>query len=108
MRFSSLLKASFTAFSATFVGSKSLKSLEGAPKEVGKNFNCSYCPSLESINGAPEKVGLSFSCNNCRLLKSLEGAPKEVEGDFGCSHCKIKFTKDDVKKVSNVKRKIVC
>jgi hypothetical protein len=86
----------------------SLKSLEGAPEKVGRNFYCGLCSSLESLKGAPEKVEGDFYCNFNKSLTSLEGAPKEVEGDFGCSHCKIKFTKDDVKKVSNVKRKIVC
>ena len=80
-----------------------LTSLEGAPKEVGKDFHCRYCNSLKSLQGAPKEVGGNFSCTNCTSLKSLEGAPKEVYGDFLCSYCGIKFTTDDVKKVSNVK-----
>ena len=37
-------------------GCKSLRTLEGAPKEVGRDFNCSYCKSLTSLEGSPEKV----------------------------------------------------
>ena len=66
----------------------SLKSLEGAPKEVGENFDCSYCDSLTSLEGAPEEVGGNFNCSNCDFLTSLKGAPEEVGGDFYCSCCK--------------------
>ena len=109
---------------------KSLKSLENSPKEVGGNFYCSRCPDLTSLEGAPKKVGGDFHCYGCSSLKSLEGAPKVIDGNFDCSdcpslnslegapkevgrdfychNCKVKFTKDDVKKVSNVKGKIKC
>jgi len=59
-----------------------LKTLEGAPKEVGGNFYCSV-NNLESLLGAPEKVGGDFTCYNNKL-KTLEGAPKEVGGSFLC------------------------
>ena len=81
----------------------SLKSLEGAPKEVGGDFICFNCKSLTSLEGAPKEVGGNFDCGYCDSLTSLEGAPKEVRGDFYCYHCKGEFTKEDVKKVSNVK-----
>ena len=45
----------------------------------------------------------NFDCANCYSLTSLEGAPKEVGGSFRCGRCKVKFTEEDVKKVSNVK-----
>ena len=67
------------------------------------NFNCSEYNLLTSLKGAPEKVGDNFCCDNCDLLTSLEGASKKVGGDFLCLNCGIKFTTDDVKKVSNVK-----
>jgi hypothetical protein len=86
----------------------SLKSLEGAPKEVGERFTCFGCDSLESLEGAPEKVDGDFYCGFNNSLTSLKGAPKEVGGDFRFLNCKVKFTKDDVKKVSNVKGKIIC
>ena len=87
---------------------RSLKSLEGAPKEVGKGFRCSNCNSLKSLEGAPEKVGWGFYCHSCNSLKSLEGAPKEVGGNFHCYDCAGKFTIKDVKKISNVKKDIIC
>ena len=87
---------------------RSLKSLEGAPKEVGKGFRCSNCNSLKSLEGAPEKVGWGFYCHSCNSLKSLEGAPKEVGRNFHCYDCAGKFTKEDVKKISNVKGAIMC
>ena len=80
-----------------------LTSLEGAPKEVGGDFRCNSCASLQSLEGAPKKVGGDFSCEDCTSLTSLEGAPKEVGGDFYCRNCKVKFTEENVKKVSNVK-----
>ena len=105
-----------------------LTSLEGAPKNVGGTFNCIYCNSLTSLKGSPEKVGGKFNCNGCDSLTSLEGAPKEVDGSFYCYNCKLlkslkglpkkiggdfdcsdndmKFTKNDIKKVSNIKGKI--
>ena len=86
----------------------SLKSLEGAPKEVGGSFYCFNCVSLTSLKGAPEKVGGTFDCSYCQSLKTLEGTPKKVEKYFNCSGCAIKFTEDDVKKISNVKKDIIC
>ena len=86
----------------------SLESFEGAPKEVGGDFNCTGCNSLKSLEGAPEKVGGGFYCRSCNSLESLEGAPKEVGGNFHCYDCAGKFTKDDVKKISNVKKDIIC
>jgi uncharacterized protein YjbJ (UPF0337 family) len=58
-------------------------SLEGAPKKVEGNFNCTG-NKLTSLEGAPEKVEGDFYCyiNN---LTSLEGAPKKVEGNFNCT-----------------------
>ena len=108
----------------------SLKSLEGAPKKVGGNFDCSSCNSLTSLEDAPQIVNGDFRCYNCNSLKSLEGspkkvgrdfycdynkslkylkgAPKEVGGRFYCNNCAGKFTIEDVKKVSNVKGEIKC
>ena len=102
---------------------QSLTSLEGAPKIVGRNFDCSYtsitslkgapekvgggflccdCYSLTSLEGASEKVGGNFDCSYCKSLPSLEGAPKEVGGDFDCKNCKNKFIVFDVRSISIV------
>ena len=82
--------------------------LEGAPKEVGGDFYCTDCNSLISLEGAPKEVGGDFYCSYCNSLKSLEGAPKEVGGNFHCFSCAGKFTIKDVKKISNVKKDIIC
>ena len=59
-----------------------IKSLKGAPQEVGGDFKCSY-NQLTSLKGAPQTVGESFNCSN-NYLTSLEGAPQEVGGGFNC------------------------
>ena len=61
-----------------------LKSLKGAPQEVGGWFDCSYT-ELTSLEGAPIKVGGDFDCSNNQLT-SLEEAPQTVEGDFECRY----------------------
>ena len=48
-----------------------------------------------------------FICSDCKSLISLEGAPKEVGGYFNCDDCCKNFSKDYVKKVSNVKGNII-
>ena len=75
---------------------------------VDGHFNCSYCNSLTSLKGAPKEVNGAFYCYSCKSLTSLEGAPKVVSGWFYCYGCASKFTEDDVKKISNVKGKIIC
>lgn len=64
-----------------------LKDLKGAPEEVGGVVYCSYCPSLKTIEDAPKKVGKGFSCCGDKSLESLKGAPEEVKGCFNCSYC---------------------
>ena len=61
-----------------------LKSLKGAPTEVGGYFDC-HNNRLTSLKGAPQKVGRKFVCSDNQLT-SLEGAPQEVDGDFDCSY----------------------
>ena len=90
------------------VDCRSLKTLKGAPEKVRGNFNCDRCNSLTSLEGVPKEINGSFNCAWCLSLKSLEGAPKKVGGDFNCYGCLLQFTKDDVKKVSDVKGKIKC
>ena len=81
-----------------------LTSLEGAPERVGWDFNCTY-NKLTSLKGAPREVRGGFYCNDNKLT-SLEGAPKGVKGNFICDKNKNKFTKEDVRKVSNVQGEI--
>ncbi len=61
-----------------------LKSLEGAPHEVGDRFYCNN-NNLASLAGSPKKVGGRFDCDR-NSLTSLAGAPKEVGGIFDCRY----------------------
>ena len=61
--------------------------LKGAPKEVGGDFNCAFCSSITSLKGATKEVGKDFYCTDCPKLESLEGAPEEVGGSFWCRGC---------------------
>ena len=61
-----------------------LKSLKGAPIEVGGNFDCCY-NKLTSLEGSPTKVGGNFECSGNQLT-SLEGAPQKVDGYFYCNN----------------------
>ena len=56
--------------------------------KVSKSFDCSYCNSLKSLEGAPEEVGRDFSCIGCESLKTLEGTPQKIGGGFICGFCK--------------------
>jgi len=84
--------------------SNNLTSLEGAPEKVGGSFDCNN-NKLKSLKGAPEKVGGYFDCNE-NDLTSLEGAPEKVGGSFLCSDNAVQFTEEDVRAVSDVKRRI--
>ena len=64
-----------------------LKSLEGAPEEVGEHFNCMYCSNLKSFEGAPKKIGGAFEARYCNNVKTLMGAPPEVGGKFLIEGC---------------------
>ena len=67
-------------FDCSIIG---LKSLKGAPQEVGGSFDCSW-NYLISLEGAPHTVGGDFNCS-INQLTSLEGAPHTVGGSFICS-----------------------
>ena len=77
-----------------------LTSLEGAPKSVGKGFYCSG-NQLKSLVGAPVSVGGNFYCSG-NQLKSLVGAPVSV-GNFYCNNNPVKFTKEQVRAICDVK-----
>ena len=60
-----------------------LISLDGAPREIGGDFDCSF-NQLTSLVGAPESIGKGFICYHNQLT-SLEGAPETVNGNFSCT-----------------------
>ena len=84
-----------------------LKSLRGAPKITKGSFDCSH-NELVSLEEVPEVIKGDFYCDHNNSLNSLKGAPKEVGRNFYCYNCACKFTEDDVKKISNVKKNIIC
>jgi hypothetical protein len=57
-----------------------LRTLEGAPREVGGSFYCDG-NQLRTLEGAPRKVGEDFWCYGNPLI-SLEGAPEVIKNDF--------------------------
>ena len=75
---------------------------------VKGSFYCAGCNSLKSLKGAPKEVGGYFDCSSCKSLKSLDGAPEEVGTYFDCSNCGKSFIEDDIKKVSKVNTNIYC
>ena len=80
--------------------STSIKTLEGSPKYVIGDFDCSYNYSLESTVGAPLSVGGDFRVSNCGILKVLQDMPNEIGGDFSCRNCHA------IKNIVNVPKKI--
>lgn len=65
------------------ISSNELTSLEGCPKVVTKDFNCSK-NKLGSLFEGPSEAG-EFDCSH-NSLKTLSYAPKEVKGSFNCSY----------------------
>jgi hypothetical protein len=64
-----------------------LFSLEGGPQKVKKNFNC--CGNkLKTLIGAPQKIGRGFDCTN-NNIQTLKGGPQEVGAYFICDFNKL-------------------
>jgi hypothetical protein len=57
-----------------------LRTLEGAPREVGGDFSCRD-NQLRTLEGSPSEVGGVFYCWENPLI-SLEGAPEVIGGQF--------------------------
>ena len=70
-----------------------LITLEGAPKEMGKNLWCCSCINLISLKGFPKEIVGYFGCYKCSQLSSLQYAPLK---------CKIDNFKDDILKGTNI------
>ena len=86
------------------------KDFKELPHKFGKvngYFDMEECKNLISLKNCPDKVEGYFCCIKCNKLESLEGCPKEVGNDFYCFGCKRKFTKEEVKSLCKVKKKIL-
>ena len=64
------------------ISNNNLTTLEGCPKIVTRDFNCSK-NKLNSLLEGPSDAG-EFDCSH-NLLKNLSYAPKEIKGSFNCS-----------------------
>ena len=71
---------------------------------VGGHFDCSV-NKLTSLEGSPKNVLGYFICSYNKLT-SLEGAPKTVGRYFYCGNNPVKFTREQVRAVCDVKGKI--
>ena len=81
-----------------------LNTLEGAPSSVGLDFNCSD-NKLTSLAGDPTRVVGNFDCSD-NDLNTLTDAPTSVGLDFWCYNSGLKFTKEQVRAVCDVKEDI--
>ena len=81
-----------------------LKSLKGAPREVGGDFKC-WGNKLISLEGAPKTVGGDFSCSGNQLT-SLKGAPQKVGRSFDCSRNQLTSLEGAPRKVGNLTKEI--
>ena len=69
-------------------GVKAVSDFEGVKfGVVTGNFYCCH-NTIKSLKGAPQEVGGNFNCSHNKLT-SLEGAPQRVGGDFDCLRNKI-------------------
>jgi len=77
------LPVKFDRINGSFnINNNNLTTLEGSPKVVIKDFNCSH-NKLTSLFDCPMEVG-SFDCSH-NNLKNLSYGPKEVKGNYDCS-----------------------
>jgi hypothetical protein len=86
-----------TAFTATVIPPpdqitgdlriKGVVSLEGCPKNIIGNFECTNCPGLKTLEGGPEFVGGFYNCCQNDDLISLVGVAKKINGDMNCHEC---------------------
>lgn len=62
-----------------------LKTLKGAPAEVGGYFSCN-ANSLTSLEGAPSSIGGTLFCNDIEKMKSLKDIHKHILKIGGGAH----------------------
>lgn len=72
---------------------------------VGGHFDCSV-NKLTSLEGSPKNVLGYFICSYNKLT-SLEGAPSSVGEDFICNNNPVKFTREQVREVCDVRGMII-
>ena len=103
-KLTSLKNAPSIVVGSFFCGHNKLTTLEGAPTSVGGNFFC-FNNNLTSLENCPKTVDGTFDCSRNKLT-SLAGAPKTVGGFFDCTDNPVKFTREQVRAVCDVKGKV--
>ena len=85
---------------------KNLTVLPAILKDITVNgfFDCSS-NNLTTLENCPKIVTGTFNCSE-NVLTSLEGAPSSVGEDFICNNNPVKFTREQVRAVCNVKKKV--
>ena len=77
------LPLKFGSVSGYFDCPLGLTTLEGSPKSVGGNFNCSR-NKLTDLKGCPKSIGGWFECRYNEIL-TLEGIPESIgNNSIGC------------------------
>ena len=82
-------------------GHNKLTSLKNSPSIVVGSFFCGH-NKLTTLAGSPSSVGINFDCSY-NDLTSVEFAPTNVGRDFDCIENQVKFTKEQVRAVCDVK-----
>jgi len=82
-----------------------LISLKGGPEKIKQNFNCAH-NELTSLEGSSKEVGENFYCHDNNLI-SLEDIPKKIGRDFNCRNNKLNMTEEEIRKLSDIKGKIL-
>ena len=88
------------------LANKNLTVLPAILKDITVNgyFDCSG-NNLTTLENSPKIVTGTFNCKE-NLLTSLKGAPSSVGEDFICNNNPVKFTREQVRAVCNVKKKV--
>jgi hypothetical protein len=73
--------------------------------EIDGDFGCSW-QNLTTLEGSPKIVNGNFSCHK-NILITLKGCPKYVGNDFRCYYNIFRFTIEDIKKLCNIKGRII-
>lgn len=86
-----------------------LEIIESFPVKFGNcvAFSCRGMTKLKSLEGAPSKVSKDFNLNQCRNLKTLKGISKCIGRDLFLIGCESLESIDELKDVF-VKGNIVC
>lgn len=63
------------SFTCTY---RNITTLEGAPKEVGRDFDCSRCKKLKSLEYSPKKIGGRFDISLCIKLNTIQSDTEEA------------------------------